>query len=318
MTTETATKETMGFQAEVKQILKLMISSLYSNREIFIRELISNASDACDKLRFEAISNDKLYEGKTDLGINVSFDDKANTITIADNGIGMNREEVIKNIGTIARSGTKEFLEQLSGDNKKDSNLIGQFGVGFYSAFIVADKITLKTRRAGEAANQAVLWESVGDGEFSIDTIEKEDRGTQIILHLKDDAKEFLEEHKLKQIIKKFSDHISLPVNMNVKEETGKINEEIINTASAIWTRPKSQIKKEELNEFYKTVSHDFGNPLDHIHAKLEGSLEYTLLLFIPEKAPFDLWSQEHQMGLKLYVKRVFIMDDTDKFLPKY
>lgn len=311
-------KETLGFQTEVKQLLKLMISSIYSNKEIFLRELISNASDACDKLRFEAISNDKLYEGDSDLKIRVSYDKDAGTVTVADNGIGMNWEEVVHNIGTIARSGTKEFLQGLTGDEKKDAQMIGQFGVGFYSSFIVADKVTLTTRRAGEDKTQGVLWQSDGAGEFTIEQIEKDRHGTEVTLHLKKDEDEFLEEFRLQQVIKKFSDHISLPIVMKLKDDKDQEKEEVVNKASALWTRARSQIKKEEYDEFYKTVSHDMGNPLAHIHAKLEGNLEYTLLFFIPEHAPFDLWSQEHQLGVKLYVKRVFIMDDAEKLLPKY
>ncbi|MBF0105589.1 MAG: molecular chaperone HtpG [Deltaproteobacteria bacterium] len=318
MTTDTAQKETLGFQTEVKQILRLMITSLYSNKEIFLRELISNASDACDKLRFEALADEKLYEGSSDFKISVSFDEKAGTITISDNGVGMNRDEVISNIGTIAKSGTKEFLEALSGDKQKDANMIGQFGVGFYSSFIVADKVTLKTRRAGTDKSAAVMWESAGDGEYTIEGMTKNDRGTEITLHLKEGEKEFLDEYKLKQVLRKFSDHITLPIFMQVKDDKGKEKEDKINEASAIWLRSKSDIKKEEYDEFYKTVSHDFGNPLTCIHNKLEGNLEYTLLLYIPERAPFDLWAQEHRQGIKLYVKRVFIMDDAEKFLPRY
>lgn len=328
MTTATAhKKETMGFQTEVNQVLKLMINSLYSNKEIFLRELISNASDACDKLRFEAIKNDGLYDGDTDLKIRISFDENAKTITISDNGIGMTREEVIQNIGTIAHSGTREFLNQLSGDKQKDAQLIGQFGVGFYSSFIVADKVTLKTRKAGVGANEAVLWESKGEGEYTIEETTKDSRGTEVVLHLKADESEFLDDFRMEQVIKKFSDHISLPVRLTVKEtkfdDQGKptgedIVEKTVNSASAIWARPKAQIKTEEYDEFYKTVSHDFNKPLTHLHAKLEGNLEYTMLLYIPEKAPFDLWTQEHQTGVKLYVKRVFIMDDAEKLMPKY
>lgn len=327
MTTETKSKETLGFQAEVTQILKLMINSLYSNKEVFLRELISNASDACDKLRFEAIKDDKIYQGDSDLHIRVSFDEEAKTVTISDNGIGMNRDEVIANIGTIAKSGTKEFLANLTGDSAKDSQLIGQFGVGFYSSFIVADKVTLKTRRAGEDASKGVLWESEGEGEFSIEEISKETRGTEVILHLRDDEDIFLDQYKLQNVVKKFSDHISIPVKMKLKEpkfnDDGKHvgDDEIdktVNEASALWTRPKSKIKEEEYTEFYRSVAHDFQEPLARIHNKLEGNLEYTLLLFVPGKAPMDFWTQEHKQGIKLYVKRVFIMDDAEKILPKY
>lgn len=307
--TATTQKETLGFQTEVKQLLQLMINSLYSNKEVFLRELISNASDACDKLRFQAIADDKLYEGDTDLKILVSFDKAARTITIRDNGIGMNRDEVVQNIGTIARSGTKEFLNSLSTDQKKSAQQIGQFGVGFYSSFIVADKVTLKTRKAGDPENQGVCWESQGEGDFTIETVELKQRGTEVILHLRANEDELLDEFRLKDIIRKFSDHISLPVIMGT---------ETVNKANALWTRAKSQIKKEEYDEFYKTVSHDFAAPLAHVHAKIEGNLVYTLLLYIPEAAPFDLWTQEHQVGVKLYVKRVFIMDDAEKLFPKY
>lgn len=307
--TTTSQKETLGFQTEVKQLLKLMINSLYSNKEVFLRELISNASDACDRLRFQAIADDKLYEGDTDLKIFVSFDKAARTITVKDNGVGMNRDEVVQNIGTIARSGTREFLNSLSVDQQKTAQQIGQFGVGFYSSFIVADKVTVKTRKAGEAENQGVCWESQGEGDFSIEPIELKQRGTEIILHLRENEDELLDEFRLKDIIRKFSDHISLSVIMGT---------ETVNKANALWARARSQIKKEEYDEFYKTVSHDFGNPLAHVHAKIEGNLVYTLLLYIPETAPFDLWTQEHQVGVKLYVKRVFIMDDAEKLFPKY
>jgi len=312
-------KETLGFQAEIKQVLQLMIRSVYSNKEIFLRELISNASDACDKLRFQAISDDKIYEGDSDLKIKVNFDAEKKTITVADNGIGMTRDEVIENIGTIAKSGTKEFFAQLTGDQQKDAQLIGQFGVGFYSAFIVADKVSLKTRKAGEG--KAVLWESDGQGEFTIEETEMDGRGTEVTLHVREEDKDFLYQYRLQTVIKKFSDHISLPVVMTVTEEVeGKkeTKDEVVNKASALWTRSKSEVKKEEYDEFYKSVSHDFSNPLAHIHSKMEGNLEYSMLLFVPEKAPFDLWTQEHQVGVKLYVNRIFIMDDADKLLPKY
>ncbi|MCP5464476.1 MAG: molecular chaperone HtpG [Deltaproteobacteria bacterium] len=315
-------KETLGFQAEVKQLLNLMINSLYSNKEIFLRELVSNASDACDKLRFEAISNDALYEGDNDLKVRISYDANQRTITIADNGIGMNRQEVIDHIGTIAKSGSKEFFSKLTGDQKQDAQIIGQFGVGFYSAFIVADKVTLTTRRAGEAADQAVRWESEGAGEYSLESVSKESRGTEIVLHLKDGEDEFLDDYRLERVVKRFSDHISLPIVLEktIEEEEGKTTkkDETINTGTALWQRAKSQIKQEEYDEFYKTVSHDFGKPLAHLHSKMEGTLEYTLLFYIPETAPFDLFTTEKMSGVKLYVKRVFIMDDSEKLLPRY
>lgn len=319
-------KETLGFQTEVKQLLNLMIHSLYSNKEVFLRELISNASDACDKLRFQAISNDQLYEGKNQLSIQVSLNQEARTITISDNGIGMSRDEVVEHIGTIARSGTKEFLMSLTGDQQKDAQLIGQFGVGFYSSFIVADKVILKTRKAGDPIEKGVFWESAGEGEYTIESTTKEDRGTEVILHLREKEDEFLDAFELQGIIRKFSDHISLPIMMETPSEKenspagvgGSPKLEQINRASALWARPKSQITKKEYDEFYKTVSHDFGEPLSHVHAKIEGSLVYTMLFYIPERAPFDLWTQEHRVGVKLYVKRVFIMDDAEKLLPKY
>lgn len=311
-------KETLGFQTEVKELLKLMINAVYSHKEIFLRELISNASDACDKLRFEAISNDKLYEGDTQLKINLRFDKAARTITVSDNGIGMNREEVVHNIGTIARSGTREFLQGLTGDKKQNAQMIGQFGVGFYSSFIVADKVTLRTRRAGGDKTAGVLWESTGEGEFTVSDIEKETRGTEVTLHLRAGQDEFLEQARLEQIIKKFSDHISLPIVLTVKDDKGKETDKTVNTGSALWLRPRTEITAKEYNEFYKTVSHDFADPLAFLHTKLEGKLEYTLLLFIPQHAPFDLWTREHRVGVKLYVKRVFIMDDAEKLLPNY
>ncbi len=325
-----AHKETLGFQTEVNQLLKLMIHSLYSNKEIFLRELISNASDAIDKLRFEAISESKLYEDDTNLKIVVTYDKDAKTISISDNGIGMSRDEVVENIGTIAKSGTREFLESLSGDQKKDANAIGQFGVGFYSAFIVADKVTLKTRRAGASADQGVLWESSGNGEFSIETIEKEGRGTEITLHLKEEDEDLLDGFRLRSIIRKYSDHITVPIEM-IKEDTPAkddedkdkdketvIEYEKVNNASALWTRPKSEITDEEYAEFYKHVGHDFEDPLAWTHNQVEGKYEYTSLLFIPKRAPFDLWDRERQHGIKLYVRRVFIMDETEKLMPNY
>ncbi|MDM8568928.1 molecular chaperone HtpG [Thiotrichales bacterium HSG1] len=322
MTTETH-KETLGFQTEVKQLLDLMIHSLYSNKEIFLRELISNASDAADKLRFEALSDEALYENDAELKIWINFDKDANTITIRDNGIGMKREEVIDQIGTIAKSGTKEFFNSLTGDETKDTQLIGQFGVGFYSSFIVADKVTLTTRRAGLESSHGVKWESAGDGEYSIEIIERSQRGTEITLHLRSGEDEFLSEYNLQNIIKKYSDHITLPIVMpkvttdEEKDET-IIEEEVVNTATALWARSKSEITPEEYTEFYKHVAHDFEEPLIHIHNKVEGKNEYTTLLFIPARAPFDMWDRNSRHGIKLYVRRVFIMDDDEKLLPPY
>ncbi|MCF7822222.1 MAG: molecular chaperone HtpG [Mariprofundaceae bacterium] len=320
----TETKETLSFQTEVKQLLDLMIHSLYSNKEIFLRELISNASDAADKLRFEATTDDALFEGDSDLHVFIGVDKEARTITIRDNGIGMNRDEVIENIGTIARSGTKEFFSQLTGDQEKDAHLIGQFGVGFYSSFLVADKVTLTTRRAGLTGEHGVLWESAGDGEYSIETIEKPGRGTEITLHLRDDADEFLEAFRLHSIIHKYADHIPFPIRMlgeAAATEDGEVSEpaiETVNQASALWTRPKSELGEEEYNNFYKHVSHDFEEPLAHIHQKLEGKYEYTLLLYLPKNAPFDLWQAEAKHGVKLYVRRVFIMEANEELLPRY
>jgi molecular chaperone HtpG len=321
-----AHKETMGFQTEVKQLLNLMINSLYSNKEIFLRELISNAADAADKLRFEALSDDALYEEDGDLKIRVDFDKEARTITITDNGIGMTREEVINNIGTIARSGTKAFFGQLTGDQAKDSQLIGQFGVGFYSAFIVADKVTLKTRRAGTTKEHGVLWESAGEGEFNIETIEKATRGTEVTLHLREDEDEFLNGWRLRNVIRKYSDHINLPIIMQkepVPDEEGKIDESIIedetvNKATALWILSKNDITDEQYKEFYKQIAHDFQDPLSWSHNKVEGNTEYTSLLYIPSKAPFDLWDRDRMHGIKLYVKRVFIMEDSEQLMPRY
>ena len=320
-------KETLGFQTEVTQLLDLMIHSLYSNKEIFMRELISNASDASDKLRFDALSNDGLYEGDAELKISVSFDKDAKTITITDNGIGMNREEVIANIGTIANSGTKKFFDKMTGDQSKDSQLIGQFGVGFYSSFIVADKVTLRTRRAGDDADAGVEWTSEGKGEFTIETIEKAARGTEVTLHLRDDQDEFLNSWRLRNCITKYSDHIDLPIIMKkdpVPDEDGKIDEtaeledETVNKATALWTQTKGDISEDEYKEFYKQISHDYQDPLSWSHNKVEGKTEYTSLLYIPSTAPFDLWGRERTQGLKLYVKRVFIMEDTDELMPRY
>ncbi|MDA8095143.1 MAG: molecular chaperone HtpG [Betaproteobacteria bacterium] len=308
-------KETLGFQAEVQHLLKLMIHSLYSNKEIFLRELISNASDAADKLRFEGLSDDALYEGETDLAIRVAFDKEARTITVSDNGIGMSRNEVIENIGTIAKSGTREFFESLTGDQAKDAHLIGQFGVGFYSAFIVADKVTLVTRRAGLAPEHGVRWESGGEGDYTLETVSKTTRGTDVILHLREGEDELVNDWRLKSIIRKYSDHITLPIKMKAE---GKDEEETVNQASALWARPKSEISTEQYHEFYKHVAHDFETPLAFVHAKVEGKQEYTQLLYVPSRAPFDLWDREHRHGVKLYVRRVFIMDDAEQLMPSY
>ncbi|MYN03081.1 molecular chaperone HtpG [Pseudoduganella sp. DS3] len=308
-------KQTMGFQAEVKQLLQLMIHSLYSNKEIFLRELVSNASDAADKLRFEAINNDALYGDDHELKIQVSFDKEARTITISDNGIGMSRDEAISHLGTIAKSGTKEFFGRLSGDQQKDAALIGQFGVGFYSGFIVADKITVESRRAGLDASEGVRWESAGEGDYSVEPIDKASRGTDIILHLREGEDELLNEWKLESIIRKYSDHISLPILM---KKEGADAPAAINQASALWARSKSEITQEQYDEFYKHVSHDFGAPLTHTHNRVEGRSEYTQLLYIPAKAPFDLWDRNKRGGIKLYVKRVFIMDDAEQLMPTY
>lgn len=316
-------QETRGFQSEVKQLLQLMIHSLYSNKEIFLRELISNASDAADKLRFKALSNPDLYEGDGDLCVRVSFDADKGTITISDNGIGMTREQVIDHLGTIAKSGTKEFLTALGQDQAKNSQLIGQFGVGFYSSFIVADKVTVKTRAAGEEADKAVLWESAGEGEYSVADIEKKNRGTDVILHLREDEKEFLNEWRLREIIGKYSDRIGLPVEMLTKEYDDEGKEcgekwEKINKSDALWTRSKNDVSDEEYKEFYKHLSHDFADPVTWAHNKVEGNQAYTSLLYVPAKAPWDLFNREHKHGLKLYVQRVFIMDDAEQFMPNY
>ncbi len=317
--------EHLNFQAEANQLLKLMIHSLYSNKEIFLRELISNASDAADKLRFEGLSDAALYESDPDLKIRIAYDKEARTITIIDNGIGMSRQEVINNIGTIAKSGTREFFDSLTGDQAKDANLIGQFGVGFYSAFIVADKVTLTTRRAGLTVEHGVRWESVGEGEYTLETVEKPDRGTEIVLHLREGEDELLSSFQLRSIIRKYSDHITLPIVMKkeVWDDESKSyrlsdEDETINQASAIWARPKNEITQEQYDEFYKHVAHDFEPPLAHVHARVEGKQEYIQLLYIPAHAPFDLFDREHRHGLKLYVRRVFIMDDAEKLLPGY
>ncbi|WP_299774204.1 molecular chaperone HtpG [uncultured Pseudoteredinibacter sp.] len=325
-----AQKQTMGFQTEAKQLLHLMIHSLYSNKEIFLRELVSNASDAADKLRFLALSNGDLYENDAELKIRVEFDKEAKTVTIADNGIGMNRDDVIEHLGTIAKSGTANFLSNLSGDEKKDSQLIGQFGVGFYSAFIVADKVEVFTRKAGESSEQGVHWECDGEAEFSVENIDRSERGTTVVLHLKDDANEFADDWRLRSVIKKYSDHISLPVEM-LKQESPAAEDgeektdsadapeyEVINTATALWTRSRSEVSDEEYKEFYKHISHDFADPVKWSHNRVEGKLDYTSLLYIPAKAPFDMYNREAARGLKLYVQRTFIMDDAEQFLPMY
>ncbi len=325
-------KETMGFQAEAKQLLQLMIHSLYSNREIFLRELVSNASDAADKLRFEALNDSSLYEDDPELAIRVEFDKEAKTVTISDNGIGMSREEVINNLGTIAKSGTAAFMEQLSGDQKKDSQLIGQFGVGFYSAFIVADNVEVFTRRAGDDKSAGTHWQCKGDADFTIEPVEKANRGTTIVMHLKEDAVEFADDWRLRSVIKKYSDHISLPVIMKKEvtepapeavegeeaKETVTIEDEVINTATALWTRSRSEVNDEEYQEFYKHISHDYSDALSWSHNKVEGKLDYTSLLFIPKKAPFDMFNRDTARGLKLYVQRTFIMDEAEQFLPLY
>ncbi|MGM0952499.1 MAG: molecular chaperone HtpG [Pseudomonadota bacterium] len=319
MTVET-NKETLGFQTEVKQLLQLMIHSLYSNKEIFLRELISNASDAEDKLRFAALKDEGLYEGDQELSIRLDYDKEAGTITLTDNGIGMSRDDVIANLGTIAKSGTAEFLKQLSGDEKKDSKLIGQFGVGFYSSFIVADKVEVSTRRAGAPVEEGVHWASKGDGEFTIEQTPREQRGTEITLHLKSDAQEFADGFRLRNLVKKYSDHISFPVIMKSEseEEGEKGKDETVNDATALWTLPRTEIKDEEYKEFYKHIAHDFEDPLTWSHNRVEGKLDYTSLLYIPKRAPFDMYNREAPRGLKLYVQRVFIMDDAEQFLPLY
>ncbi|MEQ5392772.1 molecular chaperone HtpG [Proteus sp. fly-1013] len=312
-------QETRGFQSEVKQLLQLMIHSLYSNKEIFLRELISNASDAADKLRFRALSDAALYENNGELHVRISTDKEARTLTISDNGIGMTRDEVIDNLGTIAKSGTKSFLESIGQDQAKDSQLIGQFGVGFYSAFIVADKVTVRTRAAGESADKGVFWGSEGEGDYTIADIEKADRGTEITLHLREGEDEYLDDWRLRSIISKYSDHISLPVEIETKnEEDGTVTWEKINKAQALWTRNKAEVSDEEYKEFYKHISHDFADPLSWVHNRVEGKQEYTSLLYVPSKAPWDLWNREQRHGLKLYVQRVFIMDEAEQFMPNY
>lgn len=325
-----ASAQTMEFQTEVSQLMKLLVHSLYSNKEIFLRELISNASDASDKLRFEAVSNEGLYEGQSEIKISVSFDKEQGTITVTDNGIGMNKDEVIANIGTIASSGTKRFLESLTGDQAKDSHLIGQFGVGFYSAFVVADKVTLTSRRAGDDPANGIQWESNGQDGFTLTPVERAERGTEIVLHLNEDGKEFADGWRLRSIIKKYSDHITFPIEMEKEadasgeeeaadaEESKEIEFETINSASAMWTRPKSDILADEYKDFYKQICFDFEDPLAWTHNRVEGKYEYTSLLYIPGRAPFDLYDQDQKAGIKLYVKRVFVMDDTDKLMPRY
>jgi molecular chaperone HtpG len=326
MTVE-AKKETLGFQTEVKHLLHIMIHSLYSNKEIFLRELISNGSDAADRLRFEALSNDSLYEGDSELKIRLDFDKDNNTITVSDNGTGMTRAEVQEHIGTIAKSGTKQFFEKLTGDQAKDSELIGQFGVGFYSSFIVADKVTLTTRKAGE--EEAVRWESTGEGDYTLESVEKAGRGTEIVLHLKEGEEEFLDGFRIRSIVKKFSDHISIPVVMDKEipaetDEEGnetvpaRVEEEVVNSASALWTQSKDEISEDQYKEFYKHVGHDFQDPLVHIHSKVEGTNEYTMLLYVPSRAPFDMWDRDAKHGVKLYIRKVFITDDAEQLMPRY
>jgi molecular chaperone HtpG len=322
---EATTRETLGFQAEVKQLLHLMVHSLYGNKEIFLRELISNASDACDKLRFEAMSDPALFETDPNLATRVEFDATARTIMVSDNGIGMSRDEVIQNIGTIAKSGTREFFQQLTSDRARDANLIGQFGVGFYSSFIVADRVTLITRRAGLAPEHGVRWESTGEGDYSVEVVRKDSRGTNVILHLRPEEDELLSGARLRAILRKYSDHITVPILMKKEtwDATAKAQvltdeDEQVNQASALWARPKSEITQEQYEEFYKHVAHDFEPPLAHVHGKVEGRLEYTQLFYIPQRAPFDLWDREHRHGIKLYVRRVFIMDDAEHLMPTY
>lgn len=319
MSTET-TKEQRGFESEVRQLLDLVINSLYSNREIFLRELVSNASDAADKLRFAALSDDALYEGDGDLAVDIDYSEKLGTITVRDNGIGMSREEVIANLGTIAKSGTREFFSHLSGDAQKDSQLIGQFGVGFYAAFIVADKVTVTTRKAGLAQDEGVRWESDGKGEYTVETVRRKKRGTEIVLTLKEDAKEFANGWRLREICKRYSDHVSIPIRMPAEggDEDEAKGREVVNQAQALWTRPKAELSDDDYREFYKHVSHDFSDPLTWVHTKVEGKLEYTSLLYIPSQAPFDLWDRDSSHGVKLYVQRVFIMDGAEELLPRY
>jgi molecular chaperone HtpG len=320
--TEAPARETLGFQTEVKQLLKLMIHSLYSHKEIFLRELISNASDACDKLRFEALSNAALQAADAELAITIDADDTAHTITITDNGIGMTRQEAIDHLGTIAKSGTAEFLTKMSGDQKKDSQLIGQFGVGFYSSFIVAERVEVFSRRVGTAVNEGVRWESKGEGEFNVESMELAQTGTRIVLHLKDDQHEFADDYRVRALVRRYSDHIAFPVKMKAAEQEGDaekvVGYEAVNQAKALWARVRTEIKDDEYREFYRHVTHDFTDPLAWAHNKVEGSREYTTLLYIPARAPFDMWQRDAARGLKLYVRRVFIMDDAEQFLPLY
>ncbi|HEV8394963.1 MAG TPA: molecular chaperone HtpG [Vicinamibacterales bacterium] len=323
--TDTTTKETLGFQAEVTQLLHLMIHSLYGNKEIFLRELVSNASDAVDKLRFEALADGALFESDPDPRIRIGYDAAARTITVSDNGIGMSRQEVIEHIGTIAKSGTREFFQQLTADRAKDAHLIGQFGVGFYSAFIVSDTVTLVTRRAGLGAEHGVRWESRGEGGFTVETVDKPSRGTEITLHLRPEEDDLLSGYRLREILKKYSDHIAVPILMKkekwdpeAKQQIATDEDEQVNRASALWTRPKSEITEEQYHELYKHVAHDQEPPLTFVHAKVEGRQEYTLLLYVPQRAPFDLWDRDHRRGIKLYVRRVFIMDDAEQLMPAY
>ncbi|HLL12426.1 MAG TPA: molecular chaperone HtpG, partial [Rubrivivax sp.] len=318
-------KKTLSFQAEVKQILHLVTHSLYSNKEIFLRELVSNASDACDKLRFEALDKPALFEDTPNLEVRINFDEQAKTITISDNGIGMSAEEAVEHLGTIAKSGTREFMAQLEGDKKKDANLIGQFGVGFYSGFIVADRITVESRRAGLAPEEGVRWSSEGSGDFEVETISRPQRGTDVILHLREGEEEFLSLWKLKSIVSKYSDHISLPILMRKqkwdeekKEQVFTDEWETVNKAAALWTRPKSDITDQQYQDFYKQISYDQEAPLAYTHNRVEGRTEYTQLLYVPAKAPFDLWNRDKRGGVKLYVKRVFIMDDAEALMPVY
>lgn len=311
-----AHKETLGFQTEVRQLLDLVIHSLYSNKEVFLRELVSNASDAADKLRFEALTDDALYEGQGELQIWVSFDQEARTVTVRDNGIGMSRQEVVDHIGTIARSGTRAFFQSLTGDQARDSQLIGQFGVGFYSAFIVGDRVTLTTRRAGLGPEHGVRWESTGEGDYTLETVDRPERGTEVVLHLRPEEDEFLDGWRLRGILRKFSDHIALPIRMPKEAEPEEW--EVVNQGTALWARPKAEVTEDQYQELYRHVSHDFGEPLDWTHNRVEGALEYTSLLYIPSRAPFDLWDRRERHGVKLYVRRVFIMDDAEQLLPPY
>ena len=313
---EGSNKEELGFESEVQQLLDLVINSLYSNKEIFLRELVSNASDAVDKLRFSALSDDSLYEGDPDLGVTIDFNEKKKTITVNDNGIGMNREDVIANLGTIAKSGTKEFFGALSGDETKDSQLIGQFGVGFYAAFIVAEKVVVTSRKAGDKVTKGVRWESEGKGDYSVESVDKISRGTEVVLHLKKEAKEFASNSKIREICKKYSDHIAVPISM--APISGEGDREVINEATAIWKKAKAEISNDDYKEFYRLISNDFMEPLKWVHSQVEGKLEYTTLFYIPQMAPFDLWDRDSKQGIKLYVQRVFIMDDAEELLPRY